>query len=110
MFLPPIRFEIETVPPENVLGVVNVPRAIINLWTDGRQLPSGENLENLGPAWYGHSVANWDGDTLVVNTVGLDERAWLDNLGYPKSFHARIEEKWKLLDSATLTEQFLFAT
>src|SRR5438132_11140788 len=42
------------------------------LWTDGRALPSGQNLENLGPAWYGHSVANWNGDTLIVNTVGLD--------------------------------------
>ena len=42
------------------------------LWLDGRQLPSGDNLENLGPAWYGHSVAQWQGDTLVVNTVGLD--------------------------------------
>ncbi len=56
--------------------------------------PSGENLENLGPAWYGHSVAKWEGNTLVVNTVGLDERAWLDNTGLPKSFHARIEERY----------------
>src|SRR2546430_12281449 len=30
--------------------------------TDGRELPSGQNLENLGPAWYGHSVAKWEGD------------------------------------------------
>ena len=40
-----------------------------------------------------------------MNTVGLDERAWLDNLGYPKSFHARIEETWKHLDSNTLESQ-----
>jgi hypothetical protein len=75
------------------------------LWTDGRQLPSGENLENLGPAWYGHSVAKWNGNTLVVNTVGLEERAWLDNDGNPKSFHARIEETWKRVDSNTLELQ-----
>ena len=46
-------------------------------WLDGRQLPSGDNLENLGPSWYGESVAHWDGNTLVVQTTGLDERAWL---------------------------------
>ncbi len=90
---------------DKILQVFQWEHRIRYLWTDGRQLPSGENLENLGPAWYGHSVAKWDGDTLIVNTVGLDERAWLDNLGYPKSFHARIEEKWKLLDSATLEVQ-----
>jgi hypothetical protein len=75
------------------------------LWLDGRALPSGENLENLGPAWYGHSVANWNGNTLVVNTVGLEERAWLDNDGNPKSFHARIEETWRRVDSNTLEMQ-----
>ena len=75
------------------------------MWLDGRPLPSGENLENLGPAWYGHSAGQWQGDTLVVNTVGLDDRAWLDNQGHPKSFHARIEERWKRVDSNTLELQ-----
>jgi len=75
------------------------------LWTDGRAVPSGQNLENLGPSWYGHSVEQWNGNTLVVNTVGLEERAWLDNDGNPKSFHARIEETWRRLDSNTLEMQ-----
>jgi len=90
---------------DKMLQVFQWEHRIRYWWTDGRALPSGQSLENLGPAWYGHSVANWDGNTLVVNTVGLDERAWLDNLGLPKSFHARIEEKYKLLDSKTLELQ-----
>jgi len=87
---------------DKILQVFQWEHRIRYIWTDGREVPSGQNLENLGPAWYGHSAAKWDGNTLVVNTVGMDERAWLDNLGYPKSFHARIEEKWKLADSNTL--------
>ncbi len=76
------------------------------VWLDGRELPSGENLENLGPAWYGHSVGEWQGDTLVVNTVGLDDRAWLDeNVGRPKSFHARIEERYTRVDADTVELQ-----
>jgi hypothetical protein len=90
---------------DKVLQVFQSEHRIRYLWTDGRELPSGQNLENLGPAWYGHSVAKWDGTTLVVNTAGLDERAWLDNLGYPKSFHARIEETWKRADANTLESQ-----
>jgi hypothetical protein len=90
---------------DKILQVFQWEHRIRYLWTDGRELPSGQNLENLGPAWYGHSVAKWDGNTLVVNTVGMDERAWLDNLGYPKSFHARLEETWKLIDSNTLELQ-----
>jgi hypothetical protein len=90
---------------DKILQVFQWEHRIRYLWTDGRELPSGQNLENLGPAWYGHSVGKWDGNTLVVNTVGMEERAWLDNLGYPKSFHARLEEKWRLVDSNTLEVQ-----
>jgi len=90
---------------DKILQVFQWEHRIRYLWTDGRELPSGQNLENLGPAWYGHSVGKWDGNTLVVNTVGMEERAWLDNLGYPKSFHARLEENWKLVDSNTLEVQ-----
>lgn len=90
---------------DKILQVFQWEHRIRYLWTDGQVLPSGQNLENLGPAWYGHSVAKWDGNTLVVNTVGLEERAWLDNAGNPKSFHARIEETWKRVDSNTLELQ-----
>ena len=76
-----------------------VPR---EFWLDGRKLPTSEDLVNLGPAWYGHSVAHWEGDELVVQTVGLDDRAWLDQYGYPKSFDARIEERYKKTDANTL--------
>jgi hypothetical protein len=87
---------------DKILQVFQWEHRIRYLWTDGREVPSGENLDNLGPSWYGHSAGKWDGNTLTMNTVGLDDRAWLDNLGYPKSFHARIEEKWTRTDSITM--------
>ncbi len=90
---------------DKVLQVFQWEHRIRYLWTDGRQVPSGQNLENLGPAWYGHSVAKWEGNTLVINTVGLDERAWLDNGGLPKSFHARIEERYRRVDYNTIELQ-----
>ena len=80
-------------------------RVLREVWMDGRDLPSGENLDNLGPAWYGHSVAEWEGDTLVVNTVGLDDRAWLDGQGHPVSLQTRIEERWDRIDADTLEVQ-----
>src|SRR5437016_432908 len=90
---------------DKILQVFQWEHRIRYLWTDGRTLPSGQNLDNLGPAWYGHSVANWNGDTLIVNTVGLDERAWLDQNGLPKSFHARIEERYRRIDYNTIEMQ-----
>ncbi len=77
-------------------------RQLREIWLDGRAVPAGEKLSNLGPAWYGHSVGEWEGDEFVVNTVGLDDRAWLDFYGYVKSFDARIEERYRRLDADTM--------
>ena len=77
-------------------------RTLRELWIDGRELPSGENLENLGPTWYGHSVAEWEGDTLVVRTTGLDERAWIDEFANPTGFDALIEERYTRTGANTI--------
>ncbi len=91
--------------PGRVLQLFQWERTLRELWLDGRPLPSGENLENLGPAWYGHSVGQWQGDTLVVNTTGVDDRAWLDDFGNPKSFDARYEERYRRIDADTIEGQ-----
>jgi hypothetical protein len=80
--------------PGRLLQLFQWERTLRELWTDGRAVPSGENLDNLGPAWYGHTAGGWEGNTLVLNTVGLDDRAWIDIFGFPKSTEARIEERY----------------
>lgn len=63
-----------------------------NIYTDGRPVPDDVAA---GPFWYGYSVGHWDGDTLVVTTLSLDDRQWLDAWGTPVSTQARVEERWK---------------
>lgn len=88
--------------PNRMLQLWQKERRPREIWLDGRELPSGENLDNLGPAWYGHAVGEWEGDTLVVNTVGMDDRAWLDSFGFRKSSEARVEERYRRVDAETL--------
>ncbi len=90
---------------DRILQLWQEERRPREIWLDGRPVPSGENLDNLGPAWYGHSVGQWQGDTLVVQTVGLDDRAWVDVFGFPKSADARVEERYKRVDADTLEVQ-----
>jgi len=61
------------------------------MWTDGR-VP---DMSLLPIRWYGYSSGKWDGDTLVVTSVGFDERAWLDFYGYPFSEQMRLEERYR---------------
>ena len=69
------------------------------IWTDGREAP---DALVAGPYWYGYSVGEWQGDTLVVKTVGLDGRAWLDEWGTPYTDFSEIEERWKRVDANTI--------
>ena len=91
--------------PDRILQLWQEERRPREIWIDGRAVPSGENLDNLGPSWYGHSVGHWEGNTLVVQTVGLDDRAWIDVFGYPKSDVARVEERYRRADADTLEVQ-----
>jgi hypothetical protein len=59
----------------------------------GREHPKDPN-----PGWYGHSVAKWDGDTLVVDRVAFDERMWLDGASHPHSDQLHIIEKYRRPD------------
>jgi hypothetical protein len=88
--------------PNRIIQLWQEERRPREIWLDGRAIPSEETIDNLGPAWYGHAVGVWQGDTLLVTTVGLDERAWVDSFGFPKSFNARVEERYKLVDPNTL--------
>jgi hypothetical protein len=60
------------------------------IWTDGRELPKDPE-----PRWFGYSVGKWVDDyTLVVQTSGIDERSWIDNVGRPHSDGLRVEERF----------------
>jgi hypothetical protein len=57
----------------------------------GRALPANEPQ----PWWYGYSVGKYDGDTLVVETIGLRDEGWLDVQGAPFTSGARIIERFR---------------
>jgi hypothetical protein len=63
------------------------------IFTDGRPLPRDPN-----PAWMGYSVGRWEGDTLVVETAGFNDRSWLDIEGHPHTEALRITERFRRRD------------
>jgi Carboxypeptidase regulatory-like domain len=59
----------------------NVP-GIVQIFLDGRAHP-----KNLDPSWMGHSVGRWEGDTLVVDSVGFNDRSWLRVFPHTEMLH-----------------------
>jgi len=67
------------------------------IFMDGRKHPADPD-----PTWYGHSIGSWDGDTLVVDTVGYNDKFWFDFAGHPHSEQLHTVERYTRTDSATL--------
>jgi len=86
--------------PDRVIQMFEWGKHWRTIWTDGRAVP---DALVAGPFWYGYSVGKWEGDTLVVKTVGLDGRAWLDEWGTPYTDLTEIEERWTRSDDKTLS-------
>lgn len=70
------------------------------IFMDGRSHPA-----NLSPSSRGHSIGRWDGDTLVVDTVGFNEKVWIDNLGIPTTDRLHTIEKFTRISLSTLHYQ-----
>jgi hypothetical protein len=58
------------------------------VFTDGRPLPNDPN-----PSWQGYSAAKWNGDTLVVHSLGFRDNLWIDNQGSMITSAAKVEER-----------------
>ena len=72
------------------------------VYMDGRPHP-GE----LDPSYGGHSVGHWEGDTLVIDTVGLNERGWVDSRGIPNTTALHLVERITRLDFNTLSYEMI---
>jgi hypothetical protein len=76
------------------------PNSYRIIYVDGRQFP-----EKIVPTNYGYSIGRWDGDTLVVETRGLNEKFWLDTRGTPHTEQLKITERFTRTDMNTLRYQ-----
>jgi hypothetical protein len=63
------------------------------IFLDGRALEPNPN-----PSWMGYSVGHWEGDALVVESAGYNDRSWLDRDGHPHTEALRMTERYRRRD------------
>jgi hypothetical protein len=59
---------------------------------------------NLKPSWYGESIGHYEGDALVVDTIGIDERTWVDGFGTPHTKELHVIERFRLIEDGKALE------
>jgi hypothetical protein len=89
----PEPFKIIQTPGVTVM-LYEVETTFRQIFTDGRK----QLADPQQPSWMGYSVGKWDGDTLVVDTVGFNDLSWLDARGHGHSEDMRVEERFHRRD------------
>ena len=87
--------------PELVLFLYESNDGRREIHLDGRPLPSNDPQ----PFWYGYSTGRWEGDTLVVNSSGFKDQAWIDEWGTPGSDQLKLTERIRRPTFGTLQIQ-----
>ena len=85
--------------PGLVVTLNEMDAAYRQIFTDGRSLPKVIDI----PSFKGFSVGTWEGDALVVQTIGFPDGIWLDRSGSPLTDAARITERWRRVNYGTMT-------
>jgi hypothetical protein len=84
--------------------ILNPDLTYRQIFLDGRKLEEEPN-----PSWMGYSVGRWDGDTLVVESFGFNDRTWLDHDGHPHTEALRVTERYRRRDVGNLDVEVTFS-
>jgi hypothetical protein len=68
---------------------------------------NAEHPDDIGHTWYGHSVGHYEGDTLVVDTIGLNAEPWADRFGTPQTEKMHVVERYRVTTNEESGEQEL---
>jgi hypothetical protein len=98
-FLTPYGVEFVELPELQRIFIFDIggPHTYRTIYMDGRPHP-----EKLEPSYYGHSIGHWEGDTLVVDSIGYNESFWFDRSGLPHTEKLHTIERFTRTNSLAI--------
>ena len=86
---------------DRVIMIFEYQSLIRQIFTDGRGHP-----KDLEPTYMGHAIGRFEGNTLVIDTVGFNDKTWLDPMGLPHSDAMHVIERLRRVDHDTLVDEY----
>jgi hypothetical protein len=94
--------------PATPVYFLQTPKQVSMIWMQNHQVrrvyldvPHSANIE---PSWYGESVGHYEGDTLVVDTIGISDKSFVDNYQTPHTDQLHVVERFHLIDDGKTLE------
>jgi hypothetical protein len=94
--------------PATPVYFLQTPEKVTMIWQQDRQVRNVylnvPHSSNLKPSWYGESVGHYEGDTLGVDTIGLDKRTYVDNYWTPHTEQLHVVERFRMIEDGKTLE------
>ena len=94
--------------PVRPVYFVQTPKEVLMTWTGDHMtrhvymdVPHSANLK---PSWFGESVGHYEGDTLVVDTIGLNDRTFVDNFRTPHTTQLHVVQRFRMINGGKTLE------
>ena len=87
---------------------VQTPKVVVMILSSKQEIRrvylTDKHSPNLKSSWYGESIGHYQGDTLVVDTIGIDEGTWVDGFGTPHTKQLHVIERYRLIEDGKVLE------
>src|SRR5579864_5176932 len=95
--------------PANPVRIVQTPKEVLMVWQQNAEIRriylNVPHSKNPKPSWYGESVGHYEnGDTLVVDTIGQNDKTYVDNYRTPHTTQLHVVERFRLIDGGKTVE------
>jgi len=95
-------------PITQAMYFIQTPKVVVMILSSKQEVRhvylTDQHSPNVKPSWYGESVGRYEGDTLVVDTIGIDERTWVDGFGTPHTKELHVIERFRLIEDGKVLE------
>ena len=92
----------------NPVFFIQAPKEVVMIYSGNQEVRhihlDVPHSENPKPSWYGELVGHYEGDTLVIDTVGLNDKSTIDNFRTPHTDKLHVVERWKLVEDGKVLE------
>jgi hypothetical protein len=95
--------------PAQPVYILQTPKQVVFIWSEDHMVRhiylNEKHPDKVEPSWFGHSVGHYEnGDTLVIDTVGLNTRTYVDQFRTPHSELLHVVERYRLIDGGKAIE------
>jgi hypothetical protein len=95
-------------PMTQAMYFIQTPKVVVMILSSKQEIRhiylTDKHSANVKPSWYGESIGRYEGNTLVVDTIGIDERTWVDGFGTPHTKDLHVIERFHPIEGGAVLE------